>query len=324
MHYEIITIVAADVGRSFHTGIETKAKPSRSAPPYSDILPKYRELSHDLETINGKKVHITTKFYAPDIIVVEAHAIVDDLFAKDVVDFKKEMLIVCSNLARKRDHFADICEEYTMFCISGYKHISQFDRYKSHIVGLMRSEVEEMDKDVVDSALKESSLKYSSNDLVIVGWDGAVLFSDNPAEFAEIIEVLIAGNIQLLKIRLLNKELEDGIDSINKNILAKRIGWFNLRKTLMHIVQLRTSSLQDLEHTRANINLLGDWYTATLYALASKKFHLDEKMAEVNKRLDVLEDVYEMFTERLNSSYMLILELLVVIMILYEIIVPLI
>ncbi len=324
MHYEIITIVAADVGRSFHTGVETEAKPARSAPPYSDILPKYRELSYDLETINGKKVHITTKFYAPDIIVVEAHAIVEDLFSKEVVDFKKAMLGVCSNLARKRDHFADIYEEYAMFCISGYKSISQFDRHKSHIVGLMRSEVEEMDKDVVDSALKESALKYSSNDLVVVGWDGAVLFSDNPQEFAEIIEVLIAGNIQLLKIRLLNKELEDGIEAINKNILAKRIGWFNLRKTLMHIVQLRTSSLQDLECTRANINLLGDWYTATLYSLTAKKFHLDEKMAEVNKRLDVLEDVYEMFTERLNSSYMLILEFLITIMILYEIIVPLI
>jgi len=324
MHYEIITVVAADVGRRFHTGVQSEAKSSRSAPSYTDILPKYRELAHDLITVNGKKVHTVTKFYEPDTVVVEGHSIVEDLFSKEIVDFKKSMLAVCSDLARKRDHFADIYEEYTMFCVSGYKDISQFDRHKAHIVGLMRSEVEEMDRDVVDSALKESSLKYSSNDLVVVGWDSAVLFSDNPSEFPEIIEVLIAGNIQLLKIRLLNKELEGGIESINKNILAKRVGWFNLRKTLMHIVQLRTSSLQDLEHTRANINLLGDWYTATLYSLAAKKFHLDEKMSEVHKRLDALEDVYEMFTERLNSSYMLILEFLITIMILYEIIVPLI
>src|SRR3989344_5750514 len=110
MHYEIITVVAADVGRRFHTGVQSEAKSSRSAPSYTDILPKYRELAHDLITVNGKKVHTVTKFYEPDTVVVEGHSIVEDLFSKEIVDFKKSMLAVCSDLARKRDHFADIYE----------------------------------------------------------------------------------------------------------------------------------------------------------------------------------------------------------------------
>lgn len=320
MHYEIIAIVAADVGRRLHAGVETEAKQVRSAPPYVDILPKYRELSHDLVTVSNKKVHIVTKFYEPDTVVVEARAIVDDLFAKDILDFKKAVLVVCSDLARKRDHFADIYEEYTLFCVSGYNDISQFDRQKAHVVGLMRNEVEEMDSDVVDSALKESSLKYSSNDLVVVGWDSAVLFSDNASEFPEMIEVLIAGNIQLLQLRLLNKELEEGLDSINRLLTKSKFPWWKLRKVLQHIIELRTTSLFELEKTKANINLLGDWYTATLYALAARKFHLDEKMSEVEKRLEALEDMYEMLSGRVDSSYMLLMEFLITGLIIFEIV----
>lgn len=318
MHYEIITVVAVDVGRFFHSGKPGEVKQARSAPPYRDMLPKYRELAHDLVTIHEKKVHVVTKFYEPDTVVVEAHAIVEDLFSDDILEFKKSMLKVCSDIARKRDHFADVYEEYSMFCVSGYKDISHFDRHKAHIVGLMRSEVEEMDKDVVEAALRESSLKYSSNDLVVIGWDSAVLFSDQPSEFPEIIEVLTVANIQLLQIRLLNKELESGIDNIGKLLASKKIGWLKLRNTLMQIISLRVRSLFELEQTKADINLLGDWYTANLYSLAAKKFHLDDKMDEIHKRLDALEDVYEMISGRLDSSYMLMMELLITFLIIIE------
>ncbi|MBI4141433.1 hypothetical protein HY484_00740 [Candidatus Woesearchaeota archaeon] len=320
VQYEIVSFIVASAGKRLHAGAPTSPQLARSAPPYSDLLPPYREVAHEIISVGGKRVHVITKFYEPDVVVVEARSFVDSFWNNAALSFKRAIVDACVELAEKRYRFDDIYEEYTVFCVSGYKSLREFDKYHGRIACLMRNEIEPMEKFVVDAALSDSSLRYSSYDWVVVGWDAAVLFMDEAQEFPEVIEVLIVANIQLLKIRLLNKELESGLISIKQVLSTKRlIGW-QLRDTLKQIIQLRTTSLFELEHAKTNINLLGDWYTATLFSLASKKFHLDNKTAEVEKRLDALEDVFEMVSSRVDSFYLIVLEALIVLLIIFEIV----
>lgn len=320
MQYEIVSLVVANIGKRLHAGALTGPQLARSAPPYHDLLPSYREVAHEIISVSGKRVHVITKFYEPDVVVVEGRCYVDTFWNDGALNFKRVMVQACVDIADKRYRLDDLYEEYTIFCVSGYKSLRVFDKYRGRIACLMRNEVEAMEKSVVDAALRDSSLRYSSYDLAVVGWDAAVLFMDEAQEFPEIIEVLVVANIQLLQIRLLNKELEDGLVSVKQVLLTKRLLGWQLRNTLKHIIQLRTTSLFDLEHAKTNINLLGDWYTATLFSLASKKFHLDEKTAEVEKRLDALEDVFEMVSSRVDSFYLIVLELLIVFLIIFEIV----
>ena len=320
MQYEVVSFIVVNVGKRLHAGALTGPQLARSAPPYSDLLPRYREVGHELISVSGRRVSVITKFYEPEIVVVEARCYVDSLWNDAVLVFKRAVVQACLEIVEKRYQFDGVYEEYTVFCVSGYRSLREFDKYRGRIACLMRNELEAMDRSVVDVALKDSSLRFSSYDWAVVGWDAAVLFVDDAQEFSEIIEVLVVANIQLLQIRLLNKELEEGLVSVKDVLSTKRLVGWRLRNTLKQIIQLRTTSLFDLEHAKTNINLLGDWYTATLFSLASRKFHLDEKNAEVEKRLDALEDVFEMVSSRVDSFYMLVLEFTIVVLIIFEIV----
>ena len=77
------------------------------------------------------------------------------------------------------------------------------------------------------------------------------------------------------------------------------------------IIEIRTQSILESESVERNIKLIGDWYSAKLYSLISKKFHLDSWKAEIKEKLDTLEDVYTMATENFSVSYRAALEFLI-------------
>jgi hypothetical protein len=51
-----------------------------------------------------------------------------------------------------------------------------------------------------------------------------------------------------------------------------------------------------------SIKLIGDWYSAKLYSLISKKFHLDTWKGYIDKKLDTIEDIYSMAAENFVIS----------------------
>jgi hypothetical protein len=84
-----------------------------------------------------------------------------------------------------------------------------------------------------------------------------------------------------------------------------------VRRVLKEIVSIRTQSILESEAVERNIKLIGDWYSAKLYSLISKKFHLDNWKDEIKEKLDTLEDVYTMATENFSVSYRATLEFII-------------
>ena len=85
----------------------------------------------------------------------------------------------------------------------------------------------------------------------------------------------------------------------------------DVRKVLREIIEIRTQSILESEAVERNIKLIGDWYSAKLYSLISRKFHLDSWKAEIKEKLDTLEDVYVMATENFSVSYRATLEFVI-------------
>jgi hypothetical protein len=75
-----------------------------------------------------------------------------------------------------------------------------------------------------------------------------------------------------------------------------------LRQSLREIIEVRTTSILESEAIDQNVKLIGDWYSARLYSLISRKLHLDEWDRAISRKLDVLEDVYSMATENFSIS----------------------
>ena len=321
MKARLIALVAVDIGRALREGRQVELKAVRSAPPYiSKVLPSFRIVAEEQRTIAGRKVAFTAKFYRPDRIVIEAATDVENPFDPVLLKLRDTLVDECLDLAKRRyGAAADIYEEYGIYAIWEYERLEPIvERNKARIVCMLRSEYEEMDKGVVEQAMADSTLRYSADDLVAVGWDGAVVFSDQD-EVPEIVNMLTLGNIELLQLRLFSREVEGLLGKMREAHATRRL-WGALRGMFRWVIEARTKLLLEFEESKRNIDLFGDWYTAKLYKLVSEKFHTAERRGEIEKKLATVEDIYEMVQERLQSRYMLFLETGIFLLIVLEVI----
>ena len=74
------------------------------------------------------------------------------------------------------------------------------------MAALLKSERLPLDPEEVDYTLSVR-FKYARHDLVVVDWDGALVF-DPEGDVAWAMELLELGNLQLLRYRLLDRELD--------------------------------------------------------------------------------------------------------------------
>ncbi|MEK7123852.1 MAG: hypothetical protein AAB851_03105, partial [Patescibacteria group bacterium] len=51
------------------------------------------------------------------------------------------------------------------------------------------------------------------------------------------------------------------------------------------------------------VKLIGDWYSARLYDLISKKLHLSEWSKKIQGKIGTLEDIYSMLADNFSVSF---------------------
>ena len=156
--------------------------------------------------------------------------------------------------------------------------------------------------------------KYAKDDLTIIDWDGAFLF-DPKGDFEESIDLFQLANFQLLRYRILDEDLSERIQKAYKLIqLNEHKGFLEKFRTkeiaqaFKEIIRIRSQSISQFESLDKDIKLIGDWYSARIYDLLSKKFKLDIWASNVKRKLDTLEDIYTIASENLGMSRMQVAE----------------
>ena len=66
---------------------------------------------------------------------------------------------------------------------------------------------------------------------------------------------------------------------------------------------VRSESISEFQAIDREIKLIGDWYSARLFDLLSKKFKLDEWRKAIREKLDDLEDTYSIASENFTVSW---------------------
>jgi hypothetical protein len=80
-----------------------------------------------------------------------------------------------------------------------------------------------------------------------------------------------------------------------------------------HIQALRFDALFILENLENSSKIIGDYYLGQVYARMCELFNTDGWKWSVERRLDVLQDVYEMFTSDSNERKLRWLEVAVIV-----------
>ena len=312
------TLVVFMIGRTCMnleaTGI-VETRTVRSAPSYPDVIPKQKVVKQEERSVDDRKVGFLVKAYLPDVLVVEASVDVNSILADTTLELKRKLVTECRKILAEFTCNKEFDEEYSVYCISGYQGDPEvyLSLFGDRIVAFLKNENEQLDEEEVSATLA-SYLKYGKDDITIVDWDGAFIF-DASGDFKSNIELFEIANLQLLRSRILADDLDRRLEkTLNLLRTPKNLPLIrsrDIRKVLKEIIEIRTQSILESETIEHNIKLIGDWYSARLYSLIARKYHLDEWAKDIKEKLDMLEDVYTMATENFSISYRATIEFVI-------------
>jgi hypothetical protein len=201
-------------------------------------------------------------------------------------------------------------EEYVILLLTRVKPGSDrfLEKNAARLARFIRSQHEVFDQQQIEQILS-SRVRYSTDDLTLVDWEGAVIIAPR-GDFQSDIELLKIGNYQLLRYRMLDASVDESLRQINEQfrLNPRQLKVGPARRQLRRIIQHRLEVMLDFEHTDQNLLLIGDWYTAQLYHAIRDEFYLEEWKETVKAKLDTLEGIIQTIQENFSLSWQNLLE----------------
>jgi hypothetical protein len=222
-----------------------------------------------------------------------------------------------------RDNF---WEEYFVFQFSPGESVAPSLLLQQHagwLAGLLRLEDEPLSDQEIAEALR-LVLRYRADDLFVPDWAAAVLV-DREGECDETLQAIEFANLQLLEYRHIDDRL-DGTLTQTDNLLrhASRLpAWRGHYRSLRVLGELKVEANGLFERTGNALKLVGDQYLARVYRLLSTRFHLPTWEQDIQRKLDVIEGVYQVISTQSTHFRSEFLETVVVLLITIEIVLAL-
>lgn len=280
---------------------------NKSSPVYyKAAVPKQVIVGQENYTIDGKNVTFHLRGYQPDVLLIQTTIEVDDLFQKNVFALEKQSYEHSYRILKEYGGDSLFSEEYSVFAVTNYDgEPEQFLKYSDIIASLLKSE-ETLTLDPQEVAYTLSSrIKYAKNDLSIIDWDGTFLF-DPEGDIEEDLELLTLANLQLLRYRILDHQIDGRLArmaELVRNIPPKgRLKSGELAEKMKETMEIRMVSISELQRLERDVKLIGDWYSARFYELASGKFKIEEWRKTIRGKLESLEDAYSVVVENFTVS----------------------
>ncbi len=307
MKNQLVTLMLSEVPKAVR-GKLFKSETQKSGPHYfPSSVPHLMTMSEEKKRVEGREVVFSILGYAPYVLVIQASTELQNIFdQKRTSDWEKKLYDESSNIAKKWGGSADMSEMYSIFEISGYVgDPEQFLVHSSTMASLLKSENLTLDPKEIDYTLS-TQIKYARHDLSIIDWDGAFLF-DVEGDFGLAVELLTLANLQLLRHRILDRRLDSQIENISKQLMEpEKKRWFPKRKavatTAKDILERRITWISAFESLERDIKLIGDWYSARFYDLATKKLKIGEWRTAIKEKLDSLDGIYASFVQNFTVS----------------------
>jgi hypothetical protein len=169
--------------------------------------------------------------------------------------------------------------------------------------------------------LLRSSYSYSTNDLVVIGYDQALVFDPDGTEDAtNLLEFALA---QMLELSYYDSQLDDRINRMHRQLSQRRTTG---RKSTKNYDELRRDLLTEqlsfsevIETVGAAVKVTEDLYYAAIYRGAMRVFRADEVAAATQRKLEVMYRTYSMLSDEAEAQTSRRLEWIVIALILIEV-----
>jgi len=276
----------------------------KDAPYFQPIDIDVRTLGQVEVQAGGVQVSVVRQRYDDRIQIIDCRFQMTDVFNASVIQQRE---VIERNLRERFipiEHLTSgLFEEYAILLLTHMRVTPDkfLDNNAVQIGRFVRSQREVLNQSELEQILS-SRIRYSTKDLTVVDWEGAVIIADN-GDFQSDIELLKIGNYQLLRYRMLDELVEKMLDKINESFFINRRRPRATRGAIRDIVQARLEVMLDFERTEQNLLLIGDWYTAKLYTAIRDEFYLEEWKNAIRGKLDNLESIVETIQENFALSF---------------------
>jgi hypothetical protein len=188
------------------------------------------------------------------------------------------------------------------------------------IAAILRGERQALSEQEKSKVL-EHRISYLVDDLVIPTWNAALVY-DTPAGAQAALEIMEFANSQLLEYRHYDQLLDDKLADIYARL--QRPHWYDQwlasRYTRaareVHSLFIDVNELTD--RTENTLKFIGDLYAVRLFGLVADRLGLSKWKADVEAKLNTLDDIYRFAVEQSSMSRGQFLELTVVLILILE------
>jgi len=302
----LITLVLGKVSKKLTGEVFNPAVIKSSPVYYKAAVPKQVIVGQENYTVAGREVTFHLRGYQPDVLLVQTTIEVESIFHKEIFALEKQSYEHSYKILKEYGGDLLFSEEYSVFAVTDYEgEPEQFLSNRDIIVSLLKSEEQlELDPQEVQYTLG-SRIKYGNNDLSIIDWDGAFLFDPN-GDIAEDLELLTLANLQLLRCRILDHQLDGRLTRLAELLHNIPVGG-SLRgrefaQKMKETMEIRMTSISELQRLERDVKLIGDWYSARFYELVAAKFKIEDWRRTIRGKLESLQDSYSLIMENFTVS----------------------
>jgi hypothetical protein len=223
-----------------------------------------------------------------------------------------------------RPGIAEVTEDYIVFrwgaLAPGTDVDAHLARIGADLTRLLRAERGSPSPQEIADALA-ARLSFLSNDLLVVDWNAAVVFDDEPED---VLRVLEFANVQLLELRFLDAQLDHSLDRayelIARRDWRKRLAVLGLDRDLQRVSAMQVDGAILFERVGNTLKLIGDQYLARVLRLASQRFRSAEWNSGILRKLETLDQIYEKLHDHASVLRAEFLEWIIIALIGFEIV----
>ncbi|HUW40009.1 MAG TPA: hypothetical protein VMV90_03295 [Rectinemataceae bacterium] len=214
-------------------------------------------------------------------------------------------------------------ETYTAFCLLDCEGNpgAFLNRNRDYVAALLIGEDP-------NSVLHESQItatlgkpfSYHEHDLAVFDLDRCLII-DSSADYEDLLLIIEHANYQLLELRVLDHLLDEWLDEAEDDVRMlygpgsrrHRGRGAAAREKLAKIQALRFESLFILENLENSSKIIGDYYLGQIYGRLNSIFSTEGWKWSVERRLETLQDVYDMVKNDSGEERMVTLEIIFIV-----------
>ena len=190
--------------------------------------------------------------------------------------------------------------------------------HRDLLARIVHCEPQPLSPSETDEVLR-TAVTYTPRDLVVTDWNVALVYDEDYEDALDVLELL---NVQLLELRFLDAMLDRRINALYEHVGRPR-RLLSFRREVVRVrelSELRLDTASIRERLVNAVKLVGDLYLTKIYARTADRLHLGEWQRSIDGKLELVQNIAGVFSDRAATARAEILELTIILLIVFEIV----